>query len=65
MLWYNLQSKLSEAWKEIHPNVQEPFTGQFDPLSFNAPDDWILYGSGEKPAWGKRWTPVNTVSMPL
>ena len=37
-------------------------TSEFDALSYQCPDDWMMYASGDKPGWGTCWASVEHVS---
>ena len=37
-------------------------TCDVDALSYQCPDDWILYASGDKPRWGTCWSSVRHVN---
>ncbi|KAK4852952.1 hypothetical protein QYF36_001470 [Acer negundo] len=54
--------KLCQEWVKFQPPEDAPMTCAFDALSFQCPDDWMLYASGDKPGWGSCWTSAEYVS---
>ena len=57
----SLQTKVKAEWNKIIEDDNEAGSS-FDALAYECSTDWIEYGRGNRPGWGRPWWLYTQVS---